>query len=211
MSSIHTRMLIRTGVVTIALAVVCTPVGVHGLSQRSAQAGTASQTTPPSKRMQDGRQWATTNLDVISDGSYCYGDAPANCRRYGRLYTWEAAQQGCLSVGEGWRLPTNDEWRLLATRYGGLREESGDMGKAAYTALVTGGSSGFEALLGGGREPTAGEYARLEAHGLYWTASETDASTAWVYNFGKGGQSVNRHTGMVKQWAFSVRCIRNEG
>ena len=85
------------------------------------------------------------------------------------------------------------------------------MGKAAYTALVTGGSSGFEALLGGGREPTAGEYARLEAHGLYWTASETDASTAWVYNFGKGGQSVNRHTGMVKQWAFSVRCIRNEG
>jgi uncharacterized protein (TIGR02145 family) len=204
-------MLIRTSVVTIALGVVCAPAGVHGLIERRAQVVAASQATPPSKRMQDGRQWATTNLDVISDGSYCYGDAPANCRRYGRLYTWEAAQQGCLSVGEGWRLPTNDEWRLLATRYGGLREESGDMGKAAYTALVTGGSSGFEALLGGGREPTAGEYARLEAHGLYWTASETDASTAWVYNFGKGGQSVNRHTGMVKQWAFSVRCIRNEG
>jgi uncharacterized protein (TIGR02145 family) len=161
--------------------------------------------------MQDGRQWATTNLDVISDGSYCYGDAPANCRRYGRLYTWEAAQKGCLSLGEGWRVPTNDEWRLLATRYGGLREESTDTGKAAFTALVSGGGSGFDAVLGGGREATAGEYARLEAHGLYWTASETDASTAWVYNFGKGGQSVNRHTGMVKQWAFSVRCIRNEG
>jgi uncharacterized protein (TIGR02145 family) len=204
-------MLIRTSVVTIALGIVCAPVGVHGLIERSPQVVAASQATPPSKRMQDGRQWATTNLDVDIDGSYCYGDAPANCRRYGRLYTWEAARKGCLALGEGWRLPTNDEWRLLATRYGGLREESADTGKAAFTALLAGGSSGFDALLGGGREATGGEYARLEAHGLYWTASETDASTAWAYNFGKGGQSLNRHTGMAKQWAFSVRCIRNEG
>jgi uncharacterized protein (TIGR02145 family) len=204
-------MHMRTIVVIIALAVGSAPVGVHGFIQRPAQVGAASQTTPPSKRMQDGRQWSTTNLDVDIDGSYCYGDAPANCRRYGRLYTWEAAQKGCLSLGEGWRSPTNDEWRLLATRYGGLREESDDTGKAAYTALVTGGSSGFDALLGGGREATSREYARLEAHGFYWTASETGASTAWIYNFGKGGQSVNRHKEMLKQWAFSVRCIRNEG
>ena len=200
-----------TGVAIIALAVVCAPLGVHASIKRSAPVGTVFQTTPPFKRMQDGRQWTTTNLDVDLDGSYCYGDAPANCQRYGRLYTWEAAQKGCLHLGEGWRLPTNDEWRQLATRYGGLREESADMGKAAYTALYTGGSSGFDALLGGGREATGGEYARLEAHGLYWTASETGASTAWAYNFGKGGQSVNRHSEIVKQWAFSVRCIRNEG
>ena len=204
-------MHVRTSVVIIALAVGSAPVGVDGLIQRPAQVGAASQTTPPSKRMQDGRLWTTTNLDVDIDGWYCYGDAPANCRRYGRLYTWEAAQKGCLSLGEGWRSPTNDEWRLLVTRYGGLREESDDTGKAAYTALVTGGSSGFDALLGGGREATSGEYARLEAHGFYWTASETGASTAWIYNFGKGGQSVNRHREMLKQWAFSVRCIRNEG
>ena len=196
---------------TIALGIVWTPVGVHGVIQRSAQVVTASQTTPPSRRMQDGRQWATTNLDVDIDGSYCYGDAPANCRRYGRLYTWKAAQEGCLSLGEGWRLPTNDEWRLLATRYGGLREESDDTGKAAYTALLIAGSSGFDALLGGGREVTGGEYARLEAHGFYWTASETDASSAWFYNFGKGGVSLNRHREGEKERAFSVRCIRNEG
>lgn len=204
-------MLIRTTIVTIALGVSCAPVGGDGSIERSAQVVTASQATPPSRRMLDSRQWTTTNLDVIIDGSYCYGDAPANCRRYGRLYTWEAAQKGCLALGEGWRLPTNDEWRLLATRYGGLREESADTGKAAYTALLTGGSSGFEALLGGNREATAGEYGRLEAHGLYWTASETGASTAWLYNFGKGGQSLNRHSGTVKQLAVSVRCIRNDG
>ena len=127
---LKTMVHMRTGVVIIALGVVCAPLGVHGLIERPAQVGAASQTTPPSKRMQDGRQWSTTNLDVDIDGSYCYGDAPANCRRYGRLYTWEAAQKGCLSLGEGWRLPTNDEWRLLATRYGGLRQESEDMGRS---------------------------------------------------------------------------------
>ena len=28
-------------------------------------------------------------------------------------------------------------------------------------------------------------YARLEAHGFYWTASETEPGSACFYNFGK--------------------------
>ena len=73
------------------------------------------------------------------------------------------------------------------------------------------GSSGFDALLGGGREVTGGEYARLEAHGFYWTASETDASSAWFYNFGKGGVSLNRHREDQKERAWGAQCIRNQG
>ena len=83
--------------------------------------------SPPSKRMPDG-----------SDD---------NCRRYGRLYTWTSAQAACRALGNGWRLPTNEDWRQLANQYGGLRQESADLGKAAYTALLTGGTSGFDAVL----------------------------------------------------------------
>jgi len=121
--------------------------------------------------------------------------------------TWEAAQQGCRALGDGWRLPTDEEWRQMARRYGGVNVDSDDKGRAAYRALVIGGSSGFNALLGGGRQ-SDGQYARLEAHGFHWTASERDPARAPLYNFGKGGLALHRQPENEKQMAVSVRCIR---
>jgi uncharacterized protein (TIGR02145 family) len=172
-------------------------------SVSSAQDSKASAAS--SKRMADGKQWTTTNLNVETASSYCYDDADPNCRRYGRLYTWESAQRGCRSLGAGWRLPTNDEWREMAKHYGGLMEDSNT--DATYRALMIGGSAGFDALFGGNRMPD-GKYERLEAHGFYWTASETGPATAWLYNFGKGGQALNRHSGIQKPMGASVRCVR---
>src|SRR5437588_5359834 len=106
----------------------------------------ASGTVNSSKRMADGKQWTTQNLNVNTVPSYCYEDAELHCRRYGRLYTWESAKRGCQSLGDGWRLPTDDEWREMAKHYGGVSEDSADSGKAAYTALLIGGRSGFNAL-----------------------------------------------------------------
>lgn len=166
------------------------------------------QPAPAAKRMPDGKQWMTENLAVPAEPSYCYDNAAQQCAKYGRLYTWASAQQSCRSLGSGWRLPTNEEWYALAKHYGGLREETADLGKAAYTALMIGGASGFNAVLGGGRTDKSGEYQRGDAHGFYWTASETGPDTAWMYNFGKGGQSVNRHAEVQKLWAVSVRCVR---
>jgi uncharacterized protein (TIGR02145 family) len=163
-----------------------------------------------SKRMPDGRQWMTDNLSVPVDQSYCHGDAEANCRRYGRLYTWESARRGCQSLGDGWRLPTDDEWRQLAKHYGGIHEDDANHnGKAAFTALLIGGSSGFNALLGGNRDPGSGEYGRLEAHGLYWTASEVNPTSAVMYNFGKGSGALYRQGAPNKQMAVSARCVRD--
>ena len=44
---------------------------------------------------------------------------------------------------------------------------------------------GFDALLGGGRNADDGQYARLEAHGFYWSASEGDpgGATCMVHRF----------------------------
>src|SRR5262245_14893514 len=154
--------------------------------------------TPTFKRMADGKQWTTENLNVASAPSYCYDDAESNCRRYGRLYTWQSAQQACRSLGDGWRLPSDDEWRPLAEHYGGVSADSADRGREAYQALLAGGGSAFEALLGGGRQPGDGKYARLEAHGFYWTATQIDAGTAWCYNFGKGGRALHRQDGGEK-------------
>jgi uncharacterized protein (TIGR02145 family) len=160
----------------------------------------------PTKRMADGRLWTTTNLTVDTVQSYCYDDAKRNCQKYGRLYTWESASRACRSLGNGWRLPVDEEWRQLAGHYGGMHEDATDGGKASYGALIRGGSSGFNALLGGGRSES-GRYERLEAHGFYWTTSENDASRAVFYNFGYGGMALYRQDGGEKPRAFSVRCV----
>jgi uncharacterized protein (TIGR02145 family) len=181
--------------------------GLASLARRSAQDQKSSGTMHASKRMADGKQWTTHNLNLNTVPSHCYQDAEPNCRQYGRLYSWESARRVCQSLGDGWRLPTDDEWRQMAKHYGGVSEDSDDRGKAAYKALLIGGSSGFNALLGGGRSHD-GQYARLEAHGFYWTASESDPASGWFYNFGRGGQALHRQSGGEKQGAFSVRCVR---
>jgi len=161
------------------------------------------------KIMLDNKQWMTANLNVDIPGSYCYDDDANNCTKYGRLYTWESAKKGCAILGSGWRLPTDDEWRQMASHYGGVHKDSLNTGKAAYKALLYAGDSGFDALLGGGHY--SGQYTRLEAHGFYWTATEQDTAMAWFYNFGKGSQNLYRQPEGEKSRAFLVRCIRDTG
>ena len=72
---------------------------------------------------------------------------------------------------------------------------------------MSGGTSGFNAVLGGNRS-IDGQYDRREAHGFYWTVSENDPITAPFYNFGKGSQALYRQPQGEKQMAVSVRCVR---
>ena len=74
----------------------------------------------PLKVLLDGYLWMTSNLKLNIPGSYCYENIKANCDKYGRLYTWEIAQQGCKLLGEGWRLPGKDDWWQLTKLYGGF-------------------------------------------------------------------------------------------
>ena len=94
----------------------------------------------------------------------------------------------------------------MAKHYGGILEDSPDGGKAAYSALVNGGTSTFNALFGGGRQPD-GLYERMEAHGFYWSASETSFGNAVFYNFGKGGLALNRQLEGDKRMGLAVRCV----
>jgi uncharacterized protein (TIGR02145 family) len=197
---------IRIRVATIALGIAFGSGGGIGSTHGSAELQNVSGTTSPSRRMADGKEWTTANLNVNASPSYCYDDVELNCRRYGRMYTWESAQRVCRSLGDGWRLPTDDEWRRMTKRYGGVSADSADKGRAAFTALRSGGTSGFDAVLGGNRSD--GKYARLEAHGFYWTASDNDPGSAPYYNFGQNGQAVHRQPQGEKQMAISVRCVR---
>jgi uncharacterized protein (TIGR02145 family) len=194
----------RIGVVAIALSAAFGSVAGSSIQSPPKDQHSA---TIAFKRLADGNEWTTANLAVDTPPSYCYDDSEPNCRRYGRLYTWESARRACQSLGDRWRLPTDDEWRRMAKHYGGVGNDSPDKGHAAYAALARGGTSGFDAVLGGNRSGD-GKYERVEAHGFYWTASENDATTAPFYNFGKGSEGFYRQAEGQKQMAVSVRCVR---
>jgi uncharacterized protein (TIGR02145 family) len=197
----------KTFVLAMLFTIVATACSVHrvtDIQSVSDQQGNSYKM----KVMEDGKFWTTQNLRADAD-HFCYDDLPANCDKFGRLYTWETAIAVCSQLGEGWRLPSNGEWQTLAKPYGGVWNDSDDEGHAAYVALIDGGASEFNAILSGGKDPS-GLYQRLDAHGFYWTSSATGDSTAWMYNFGKNRQSLNRHDDSEKVRAVAVRCVRDQ-
>ena len=104
----------------------------------------------------NGLIWMTENLNFEIEGSWWYQDNEAHGKEFGRLYTWEAARGACPT---GWRLPSQEEWRGLIESFGGV-----DTG---YDALLEGGESGMNLLLGGYRDIN-GKFGRIGAYGGYW-------------------------------------------
>jgi uncharacterized protein (TIGR02145 family) len=92
-------------------------------------------------------------LNVRVDDSWCYNNDPNYCAAHGRLYTWKIAKDACLTLGNNWRLPSDEDWKKLAIEYGGYHDwETGqDFGNPveAYQALMEEGDSGFAAAPGG--------------------------------------------------------------
>ena len=127
---------------------------------------------------------------VLSSTSWCYGGDPANCAKYGRLYTWAAAMdsvgtwstsgKGCgygktcsvASAGsatlvrgicpKGWHLPSNDEWRALIVAVDGSITEYTYSSNTAGTKLKS--QTGWKTYSGITNEDTFG-FSALPAGG----------------------------------------------
>lgn len=175
------------------------------------------------QRMKDGNFWLTENLRTRVKGSYCYEDNPEHCEKYGRLYTWKAAKNGCKSLGEGWKLPKTKKWRKMAESYG--TDDPKDGNQAAYNALIIGGESGFRARLGGSRH-LKGSFAGIGIEGIYWTGSAyaqqdpyLGPNVSTLPRFKKtNGFIACFHSGDNRYYqsfystsaAYSVRCIKEK-
>ncbi|MCB0613466.1 MAG: DUF1573 domain-containing protein [Phaeodactylibacter sp.] len=162
-----------------------------------------------------GKTWLAENLNWKSANSWCYDNNPENCKKYGRLYLWEAAVEGCENLGPGWHLPSNEEWDDLGYSFGTGRTFE-DL-KKAYTALIEGGNSGFNALRAGIYYTDETEFKGLGKYELYW--SSTDFSSHISGKGPKGGAYYYRlypHPGVLNQTTTgkkfrggSCRCVRD--
>ena len=147
----------------------------------------------------NGKTWIAQNLNIDVPESWCYEGKSANCQKYGRLYTWQTAQDACKKLGGRWRLPTDAEWSALRAKYGGE--------KGAYKALIERGSTDFAALLGGYRG-LDGSFSYLGLSGGYWSGTEKGPQYAWDYSFGSVNGELYRLSSR-KSLGLSCRCMKD--
>ncbi len=158
--------------------------------------------------------WMAENLNYQTDsGSWCYENKADNCKKYGRLYDWNTAVTVCPA---GWKLPDTAGWDRLKTSASG-RETAGKKlkSKSGWHNQSDGSSGngtddyGFSALPGGHRYSDGGFY-DAGNFGYWWTATEYDASDAYLryMNYGNDGMYENYYY-LNRGAGYSVRCVRD--
>jgi uncharacterized protein (TIGR02145 family) len=149
--------------------------------------------------------WMAENLDYRFGNSWCYENRPENCETYGRLYDWWTARHACP---EGWHLPMDEEWDLLAQAAGDsdeagaqLKSRDGWDHDSSFDAL------GFHALPSGNRSEE-GTF-QLAGHlADFWSASQDGERYGRSLSLVTSDDVVYRHHDF-KAFGFAVRCIRN--
>jgi uncharacterized protein (TIGR02145 family) len=147
----------------------------------------------------------------------------ANYTTYGVLYNWPAAIAACP---HGWHIPSDAEWQQLEMALGMTQDQAeseGQRGTNQGTQMKTSNgwnsnefangngtnSSGFTALPAGFRDVDR-SYTYLGEGTYWWSATEVDNIEVWGrYVFGMYRSDVVRSEYSVKEFGFSVRCIRD--
>lgn len=130
--------------------------------------------------------WMAENLNVDLPESKCYKDTEEGCAENGREYTWHLALKACP---QGWHLPSDDEWYLLASLYGGVAV-AGEHLKS--TAL-----NGTNKSLFNVKRPS-----------IYWSSDEMDTDQAWDWKLNFRWQKLQRWKG-GKHFYNAVRCVQD--
>ena len=185
------------------------------------------------KTVQIGSQvWMAENLNVGTriDGiydaedngiieKYCYDDSQFNCDDYGGLYQWnelmnytaiECARGICP---DGWHVPSDDEWKDLESCLGMDASELDlfDVLRSIDEPLgiLAGGSTGFNALMGGGRTYVDGEFRNMGDYGYFVTSTLFDVDNVIIRIVSGESGGIMRSNSVHLPSGYSVRCIKD--
>jgi uncharacterized protein (TIGR02145 family) len=143
------------------------------------------------------------NLNYKTDSSWCYDNNPDNCKKYGRLYTWDAAMKACP---DGWHLPDTAEWDKLVN-WAGDWKTAGTKLKAQSPDWNGEDELGFSALPGGGRRDAGGDFVGFGGWGFWWTATGNDVSSIYYGYMLTDFVVVTKSDYRENDNGMSVRCL----
>lgn len=153
-----------------------------------------------------GQEWMVKNLDFVEKKkSWCYKGKDSNCRKYGRLYTWEAASRACPA---GWKLPSVADYKELFAHVGEkhyvgvvLKSDSG------WISDGNGNNDFYFSVLPSGYRNQNGIYFNVGEKAFFWTSDSVDARrSSVVFDYNSDRALVSEDYGDA---AFAVRCIRD--
>ena len=137
------------------------------------------------------QNWMAENLNYTTTNSVCFNKDASNCTKYGRLYTWAAAN-GAKVCPNGWHLPSSTEWEILL---------------AKIDSLFVSGRSLLAVLSAGGMYDNGNFFGEGMGSG-FWTSSLLDETNAYYMNFFDGEDDAYVDN-INKKYGLSVRCIEN--
>lgn len=142
--------------------------------------------------------WMAENLNFDSENSWCYEDKTENCKKLGRLYTWDAAKEACPEA-EGWRLPIDSELESLVSLDKSLLAKGFKKWPRATN------ESGFSAVPSGNRTAN-GDYRYSDDFSILWSATDKGDE---AHNLFVSGTDIHLDkTGSGKEYGNAVRCIK---
>jgi len=150
--------------------------------------------------------WFAENLSYKAINSWCYDNDEYNCKKYGRLYDWNAARVACPG---GWHLPSRAEWNDMVSNIGagaGKKLKS----KNGWNIIGRIGTDefGFGALPGG-RRFANGNFRLIGEAGNWWTSTECSGLEAYYKYMNASINEVGESNYYRKIMGFSVRCVKN--
>jgi uncharacterized protein (TIGR02145 family) len=165
-----------------------------------------------------------TNWTYAAEGAYAiYDNDPANEAIYGKLYNGYAVKTGLLCPN-GWRIPTDDEFKTMETHLGMTEADLNLTGERGYDEAVGGklkgltlwdepnagatNSSGFNALPSGQRN-SQGEYISIQQYTDFWTSTGYPGTDDFQYlrTLYYNGQGIGRHFVNINK-GTACRCIK---
>ena len=179
------------------------------------------------------------NSGYTSDStSWCFSNDPANCIKYGRLYTWAAAMDSvgtwstngkdcgygvqCTPIypvrgicPEGWHLPDKAEWNTLFTAVGGASTAGKMLSSTISWSSVPGGwvRDGYGTDAYSFSALPAGlrdatGYNNVGYHAYFWSSSEYNSSRTYIVGLDDEFDKADLY-GSGKDYGYSVRCVKD--
>jgi uncharacterized protein (TIGR02145 family) len=153
------------------------------------------------KTVKIGDQWIMAeNFAYKPDqGNYwAYGYDTNNVAIYGYLYDWETAKK---VAPEGWHLPSKEEWTTFRKSLGGKRAVW-KYSQIVYKPMINGGSSGFNALLGGLLDCN-GKFKYLGEQTDFWSSSDSHSDGPWHFGVNSNKDSIPHGSADTKNDGFA--------
>ena len=190
--------------------------------------------------MAENLNYAYTGVPYDYDGytsdstSWCYDNDPANCAKYGRLYTWAAAvgstEAKCgyghacgLGTGnvqgvcpKGWHLPSKEEFETLFKAVGGVKAENNrwqwqGAGKPLKSASGWQNDGNGTDSYSFSAMPTGFRYDNGTFEGdivSFWSSTEDDGKDAYRVKMYSEDADADLDFDDKSQ-GFSVRCLKD--